>query len=71
MTIQQFEQHIADLDQTEILSGAISALNKLLVDKNILREQELQCYFLEWMRHHKKLAQKKAKAPKRSKRSKQ
>jgi hypothetical protein len=71
VTIQQFEQHIADLDQTEILSGAISALNKLLVDKKILREQELQDYFLEWMRDHKKLAQKRAIALRRSKRRKQ
>jgi hypothetical protein len=61
VTIEQFEQHIRNLDQTEILSGAISSLNKLLVDKKIVQESELQDYFLEWMRHREKGTQKRAK----------
>jgi len=54
MNIEQFEQHIKDLDQTEVLSGAINALNKLLVDKKIIQEAELQEYFLDWMRNRTK-----------------
>ena len=53
MTIEQFERHIEDLDQIEIISGAISSLNKLLVDKKIVQTDELQDYFLEWMRVRK------------------
>jgi hypothetical protein len=54
LNIDEFEKQVKDLDQTEILSGAISSLNKLLVDKRIVQEKELQDYFLEWMRDRKK-----------------
>jgi hypothetical protein len=49
MDIASFESRIKDLDQQEILAGAISSLNKLLVDKGVLRQDEIQEYFLQWM----------------------
>jgi len=69
--MEQFEQHIKDLDQTEILSGAISSLNKLLVDKKIVQENELQDYFLDWMRERKKDAQKRPRMKRGPKQRKQ
>ncbi len=54
MNIEEFEKQIDHLDQTEILTGAISSLNKLLVDKNLVQEEELQNYLLEWIREHKR-----------------
>jgi hypothetical protein len=53
MDIVNFESRIKHLDQEQILSGAISSLNKLLVDKGIVKENEIQDYFLHWMSEQK------------------
>ena len=53
MQTKVFARHIRHLDQADILTGAISSLNKLLVDKRLIQERELQDYFLEWMRQQK------------------
>jgi hypothetical protein len=53
MDIAEFESKIKQLDQEHILTGAISSLNKLLVDKGIVRQEELQNYFLQWMSESK------------------
>ena len=49
MRIEKFERRIQHLDQTQILSGAINSLNKLLIDKGIAKPEEIQDYFLQWM----------------------
>ncbi|MBV8361009.1 MAG: hypothetical protein JO189_24200 [Deltaproteobacteria bacterium] len=49
MDIAEFESKIKQLDQQQVLTGAISSLNKLLVDKGIVKADELQDYFLHWM----------------------
>lgn len=51
---KDFETKIKDLDQTEILTGAVSSLNKLLVDKNLATETELKKYFLNWLKTHRR-----------------
>ena len=71
MNIEQFEQEIEHLDQTEVLSGAISSLNKLLVDKKVVQEEEIQEYFLQWMRDRRKGAQKRPRTTKGHKQRKQ
>jgi hypothetical protein len=53
MDIASFESKIKQLDQEQILTGAISSLNKLLVDKGIVKQEELQDYFLHWMNQSK------------------
>lgn len=53
MDIEKFEKRIKHLDQTQILSGAISSLNKLLVDKGVVTYTEIQDYFSAWMSKHK------------------
>jgi len=50
MKIEKFERRIQHLDQTQILSGVVSSLNKLLVDKGLAKPEEIQSYFLQWMR---------------------
>jgi len=50
MKIENFERRIQHLDQTQILSGVVSSLNKLLVDKGLAKPEEIQGYFLQWMR---------------------
>jgi hypothetical protein len=64
MEVVKFESRIKHLDQEQILSGAISSLNKLLVDKGIIKENEIQDYFFNWMKEHKLL--KKAERRKRT-----
>jgi len=34
----------------EILTGAVSSLNKLLVDEHLVSEGNLQTYFMNWLR---------------------
>jgi hypothetical protein len=65
MDIASFESRIKQLDQQQILTGAISSLNKLLVDKGIVKADELQDYFLHWMSELKpqKKGARKKKAP--------
>ena len=53
MTVEEFEKHIRHLDQSQILAASISSLNKLLVDKHIVKQEELQDYLLQWIRQHK------------------
>jgi hypothetical protein len=53
MDIASFESKIKQLDQEQILTGAVRSLNKLLVDKGIVKEEELQDYFLHWLRESK------------------
>ena len=53
MDITEFESKIKQFDQQYILTGAISSLNKLLVDKGIVKQEELQDYFLHWMSESK------------------
>jgi hypothetical protein len=53
MDIANFESKIKQLDQEQILTGAISSLNKLLVDKGIVKQEELQDYFLDWISRSK------------------
>ena len=50
MTERQFMKSIQHLNQVEILSGAVSTLNRLLVDKGVVTDKELQEKFLDWMR---------------------
>ena len=50
MTTKDFQKHIRHLGQTEVLTGAVSSLNKLLVDKHLVSEDDLQTYFLDWLR---------------------
>ena len=54
MTPETFEERIRQLDQVEVLTGAISSLNKLLVDKNLATKAELQKYFLDWLKAHRR-----------------
>lgn len=60
MDIEKFEKRIKHLSQTQILSGAISSLNKLLVDKGVVTYTEIQKYFSAWMEEYK-LTKKKTK----------
>ena len=53
MDVKRFEKKLKHLTQEEILTGAISSLNKLLVDKGIVSANELQKYFLEWLKYWK------------------
>jgi hypothetical protein len=53
MDIAEFESKIKQLDQQHILTGAISSLNKLLVDKGIVKQEEIQEYFIHWMSESK------------------
>jgi hypothetical protein len=53
MDIAEFESRIKQLDQQHILTGAISSLNKLLVDKGIVKQEEIQDYFLHWISESK------------------
>lgn len=55
MRIKDFEKCIKHLSQEEILTGSISSLNELLVQKGIVSRRELQEAFLSWMRQTKKL----------------
>ncbi len=50
MSTEEFEKRIKHLDQIQILSGAISSLNRLLIDKGLVEEEELQDFFLDWVR---------------------
>jgi hypothetical protein len=50
---KQFEKKIRHLDQIQVITGAISTLNKLLIDKGIVKSEELQSYFADWMREQK------------------
>lgn len=52
MTVEEFEEQIKHLDQTEVLAASISSLNNLLVEKNLIKAEELQKHFLDWMRSH-------------------
>lgn len=52
MKTEKFEKKIKHLSQIEILSGAINALNQLLIDRGFVSEGELQDYFKKWMRQH-------------------
>jgi len=52
MKIEKFEAKIRNLKQEQLLTGAISSLNKLLVDKGIINEDEIQNYFLNWVSEH-------------------
>ncbi|MEK7503139.1 MAG: hypothetical protein AAB556_01695 [Patescibacteria group bacterium] len=40
------------MSQIQILSGTVSSLNKLLVDRGIVSEYELQDYFQKWMKEN-------------------
>jgi hypothetical protein len=53
MDAERFESKIRHLNQEEILTGAISSLNRLLVDKGLIKEDEVQNYFLNWLNQHK------------------
>jgi len=62
MDTASFESRVKHLDQQQILTGAVSSLNQLLVDKGIVKPDELQDYFLHWMselKPHKKKARRK------------
>jgi hypothetical protein len=50
VAIKNFEKHIRNLRQMEVLTGAVSSLNKLLVDKRLVSEDDLQTYFMNWLR---------------------
>jgi hypothetical protein len=47
---KNFEKSIRHLRQMDVLTGAVSSLNKLLVDKHLVSEDDLQTYFLNWLR---------------------
>lgn len=53
MNVQKFEKKLKGLTQEEILTGAISSLNQLLVDKGVTNKNELQKYFLKWPQYYK------------------
>ena len=65
MKVGKFERRTKDLRQIEILSGAVSALNKLLVDKKIISVEELQKYFSEWQKTHSAKQSRRSKKKKR------
>ena len=50
MKVSKFEKRIQHLSQEAVLTGAVSVLNKLLVQKGIVTKKELQECFLEWMK---------------------
>jgi len=50
MTIKKFEQHIKHLNQLEVVTGTVSSLTHLLVDKGLVTVEELQEQFLHWMK---------------------
>ena len=43
---------IQHLDQIEILTGAVSVLNELLIEKGVVTTEEIQDRFLNWMKIH-------------------
>lgn len=49
----EFRKKIEHLDQVQLLTGAMSSLNRLLVDKKVVAPEELQRCFLEWMRQQR------------------
>jgi hypothetical protein len=54
MKTAEFEKKIRHLDQIQVITGAIDTLNKLLVDKGIVKPEELQSYFNSWMQQQSK-----------------
>jgi len=40
------------------LTASVSSLNKLLADKGLTTEAELQKYFLDWLEKHKAVSKK-------------
>lgn len=50
MRATEFQKKISHLDQVEVLTGAVSSMNRLLVDKGVVDAEELQKYFAAWMR---------------------
>lgn len=52
MKTKNFEKKIKHLSQTQILTGAVSSLNRALVSKGIATEAELQSYFQAWLRNY-------------------
>lgn len=53
MEVGKFAKKLKGLDQIEVVTGFVSALNKLLVDKGVVTEKELQKYFLDWLKLYK------------------
>ena len=49
MRTRDFEKKIRHLNQLDVLSGTVSNLNNILVEKGVVSRQELQAGFLEWM----------------------
>ena len=42
MQVENFESKVKHLTQSQLLTGAISSLNKFFVDKGVLSEEEIQ-----------------------------
>ncbi|MDO8523432.1 MAG: hypothetical protein Q7S12_04105 [bacterium] len=51
--MRKIKKEIKGLNQEEILTGSVDALNGLLVSKGILTAAELQNRFLDWVKAYK------------------
>jgi hypothetical protein len=49
VSVKDFEENIKHLSQQQILTAGIDTLNKLLVEKGICTNEELQNGILDWM----------------------
>ena len=54
MKVEKFEKQLKGLGQVDILTGAVDSLNKLLVDKGVITQRELQDYFSSWINKNKR-----------------
>lgn len=50
MEVSEFEHKISHLEQDEIITTSLSVITKVLVEKGICTEEEIQNKFLELMR---------------------
>jgi hypothetical protein len=50
MNIDEFEKKIQHLGQEEVIATGLSVITKMLVEKDICTDEELQNKFLEMMR---------------------
>jgi hypothetical protein len=50
MKTAEFEKKISHLTQEELLTGVVSSLNCILVDKGIIKDIEIQNELLKWMK---------------------
>lgn len=53
MKAEKFEKKLKGLTQVEVLTGVVAVLNKLLMDKGIVSEAELQRYMSDWLKKYR------------------